>query len=113
VPEILNIGENIRAFRRSLGITQEKLAEESGLSVNFISRLERTSDQNVSIKTLNKIAHAMQISTAQLVEDSQRDRETSLSVNQLIYQLKSMDPQRADKAAYAILQLIDAIKDTQ
>ena len=55
----------------------------------------------------------MQISTAQLVEDSQRDRETSLSVNQLIYQLKSMDPQEADKAAYAILQLIDAIKDTQ
>ncbi|MDD6894124.1 MAG: helix-turn-helix transcriptional regulator [Lactobacillus sp.] len=113
MPEILNIGENIRAFRRSLGITQEKLAEESGLSVNFISRLERTSDKNVSIKTLNKIAHAMQISTAQLVEDSQRDRETSLSVNQLIYQLKSMDPQQADKAAYAILQLIDAIKDTQ
>ena len=112
MPEILNIGENIRAFRRSLGITQEKLAEESGLSVNF-SRIERTSDQNVSIKTLNKIAHAMQISTAQLVEDSQRDRETSLSVNQLIYQLKSMDPQQADKAAYAILQLIDAIKDTQ
>ena len=64
MPEILNIGENIRAFRRSLGITQEKLAEESGLSVNFISRLERTSDQNVSIKTLNKIANAMQISRA-------------------------------------------------
>ncbi len=53
----------MRAIRKHLGVTQERLAEELSeyLSVNFISRLERTNDQNVSLKSLRRIANALQI----------------------------------------------------
>ncbi|TGD17455.1 helix-turn-helix domain-containing protein [Levilactobacillus suantsaiihabitans] len=43
------IGENIRTKRKILGLSQERLAEYSHLSTNFISRLEYTSNQNISI----------------------------------------------------------------
>lgn len=54
------IGSNIRRKRKEANLTQEKLAELSGLSVNFISRIERTDDQNISISKLNSIALALE-----------------------------------------------------
>ena len=36
VTVIADIGDNMRAIRKHLGVTQERLAELSGLSVNFI-----------------------------------------------------------------------------
>lgn len=44
------LGAVIRDRRKAMKLTQEDLAEFSGLSVNFISRIERTGDQNISIK---------------------------------------------------------------
>lgn len=43
------LGAVIRDRRKAMKLTQEDLAEFSGLSVNFISRIERTGDQNISI----------------------------------------------------------------
>ncbi|WP_143812048.1 helix-turn-helix domain-containing protein, partial [Oenococcus oeni] len=41
-----NIAKNIREIRIKEDLTQEKLAELSGLSINFVSRLERSNNQN-------------------------------------------------------------------
>ncbi|MCF1847657.1 helix-turn-helix domain-containing protein [Lactobacillus mulieris] len=46
------LGAVIRDRRKAMKLTQEDLAEFSGLSVNFISRIERTGDQNISIKKI-------------------------------------------------------------
>ena len=55
----INLGEEISRRRREQKLTQEDLAELSDLSVNFISRLERTKDQNISIQNLDSIARAL------------------------------------------------------
>lgn len=34
------VGRNIREVRHSVGLTQEKLAEHAGLSINHISHVE-------------------------------------------------------------------------
>lgn len=107
---ILNIGNNIRYFRKNLGMTQEQLAENSGLSVNFISRLERTSDQNVSIKTLDKIAQAFQISLAELV--TIHDEETTKSseeayLDKLTYKMRQLDAQKATELNEIFLHIIN------
>jgi transcriptional regulator with XRE-family HTH domain len=52
------IGRNIAILRKRRGLTQEKLAEKTGLSQNFIARLE-TGSKNPSIETIEAIANAI------------------------------------------------------
>ncbi|MHA5136764.1 helix-turn-helix transcriptional regulator [Oenococcus oeni] len=56
----IKIGSNIRKIRKEEVLTQEKLAELSGLSINFIYRIERSNDQNISVKNLIMIAKALE-----------------------------------------------------
>lgn len=112
--ELVNIGNNIRYFRKKTHLTQEQLAEKSGLSVNFISRLERTSDQNVSIKTLIKIAEVFNISLAELVSVPDLTSEKlkkSPKVAELVYHLEKLDNTKAEKFSCAFLQILEASND--
>ena len=51
----------IKFLREDKGLTQEKLAEDSGLTRGYISRLEKGTygDDSPSIKTLRKIAKGL------------------------------------------------------
>ena len=49
------IGQNIRYYRKIAGISQEKLAEATGLHRTFIGGVER-GDHNVSVANITKIA---------------------------------------------------------
>lgn len=51
----VDIGKNIRKYRKLRGITQESLAESSDLSVKYISMLESKKFQNISINRLKKL----------------------------------------------------------
>ncbi|MGM1021317.1 MAG: helix-turn-helix domain-containing protein [Bacillota bacterium] len=53
------IGAKIRQFRTLRGITQEQLAEASDSTGSYIGKLER-GEVNVQIKTLEKIAEALE-----------------------------------------------------
>ena len=57
----INIGNRIRNYRIKKKMTQEKLAEYSDLSVNFISKLERGQKKNISINKLLNICNALNI----------------------------------------------------
>lgn len=59
---------NITAVRDKRGLTIEQLAERTGLSVSYLSRMAR-GDRNISIKNLNKIADALNVSPGELIED--------------------------------------------
>ena len=54
-----NLSENIVRQRHTLHLTQEKLAERAGLSVNFLSKLERGTSRTVSAETLQRLANAL------------------------------------------------------
>jgi transcriptional regulator with XRE-family HTH domain len=51
----------IKSIREDKGLTQEKLAEDSGLTRGYISRLEKGSyaDDSPSIRTLRQIARGL------------------------------------------------------
>ena len=61
------IGLKIKLERTKKGWSQEKLAELSGLSKNSIGIIER-GESSPSIKTLEKIASAFNISLPDLVD---------------------------------------------
>ena len=60
------VGENTARIRKEKGLTQEALAEKSGLSQQYISGLENGL-RNPTIVTLHELASALGISHVDLV----------------------------------------------
>lgn len=59
------IGWNMRRMRTAKGISQARLAELAGIDRTYVSRLERMIE-NPSVAILDKIALALNITTAEL-----------------------------------------------
>lgn len=53
------MGYRIKDLREKKRLTQEELAEKSGVSRTTISNLENDSNKTVNTRTLNKIASAL------------------------------------------------------
>jgi transcriptional regulator with XRE-family HTH domain len=60
------IGWNIRAARVKLGLSQIQLAADCNIDTSYISRLERGLE-NPTIRTLDKIANALNVSSVDLL----------------------------------------------
>lgn len=60
------LAERIKTRRKSLGLTQEKLAELAGLSTNFLARMEMAG-RTPSLDTLVRVAAALQTQVAHLL----------------------------------------------
>lgn len=61
------VGENTARIRKEKGLTQEALAEKSGLSQQYISGLE-SGHRNPTIVTLYELANALGVSHVDLVQ---------------------------------------------
>jgi transcriptional regulator with XRE-family HTH domain len=57
----------ITAVRKRAGLKIEELAEKTGLSTTYISRMER-GERNVSLKNLQKMAEALGVAPSELIE---------------------------------------------
>lgn len=53
-------GKNVKKYRKALGISQEKLADLSGLHRTYISNVERGL-RSISLGNIQKIANALEI----------------------------------------------------
>lgn len=57
-----HIGEIIQELRKKKDITQEELAQKSGVSYTTLIKIERGSVQNPTVKTIKRIADALDAS---------------------------------------------------
>ncbi|GGM14508.1 helix-turn-helix domain-containing protein [Micromonospora yangpuensis] len=64
------IGENLAKIRREAQLTQEHLAERSGVSIEVIQKLEQGRRKGARIPTLNKLARALGVPTSALFGDT-------------------------------------------
>lgn len=60
------MGNKIKERRELLRMSQEDLSVKSGVSRQTISSLENAPDRNVSTKTLEKIATALDVTVSEL-----------------------------------------------
>lgn len=60
------VGDNCARIRKERGLTQEELAERSGLTQQYLSDLER-GKRNPTIVTLYEISQALGVSHVELV----------------------------------------------
>ncbi|MBB1069408.1 helix-turn-helix transcriptional regulator [Limosilactobacillus sp. RRLNB_1_1] len=106
-----NIGANIRARRHELGITQEELSNQTGLSINYISRLEVGTANNVSAKTLLSIAEVLKTSMDNLANGSTDEAEMGYYQKKLWQALNRMDDEKAEQVSKNVLGLINLNKE--
>ncbi len=67
------LGSRIRDMRKSQRLSQEQLAEVSGLHHTYIGAVER-GERNISIKSLLKITNALKIPIGEVFESVDLDR---------------------------------------
>ena len=68
-------GSAVRARRTAAGISQEKLAERSGLHPTYISMVER-GVRKPTLDAASRIAKALKVSLPLLIEEAQKGAKT-------------------------------------
>lgn len=62
------IGDRLKRLRGERGLTQEELAEASGISRDLISMLERGTRTSARLSTIGKLAHGLDVEVGELVD---------------------------------------------
>jgi transcriptional regulator with XRE-family HTH domain len=65
------VGQNVRRIRHKKGLTQERFAEISGLSQQYISGLEQ-GHRNPTVVTLYELATALSVTPTELIRPNRR-----------------------------------------
>ncbi len=60
------VANNLRLLRRSKGLSQEDLAELSGLHRTYVGSVERA-ERNISIDNIEKLARALGVKPSELL----------------------------------------------
>lgn len=98
------IGSRIREIRKSKKMTQEKLAELSGVEPSNISHIERAATK-LSLQTLVSIANALDVTLDEIVYNN-LNKSTHVSV-------KLIDELLADCSPDELKALAEVIKTTK
>ncbi len=64
-PHRIAFGDRVRALRTDRGLSQEKLAELSGLHRTYVSSIER-GQRNVALDNIYELAHALDVPVTEL-----------------------------------------------
>ena len=68
---IHTVAKNIKKYRSVKKLTQEQLAELSGLHRTYIGSVERA-ERNLSLENLERIAKALKVSSKDLLDENSK-----------------------------------------
>lgn len=100
-------GSRILLLRKNQGLTRERLAEMSDISVQFLADIEK-GRKSMSVTTLRKIAAALHVTTDCIVNGISPD--SSDTETELIDLCKSLTPERQAQAAKLLRVFIESIE---
>jgi len=112
MPNEPSLAEKIRHWRRSLGITQERLEQVANLGHNSISRIEK-SEVSPRLETVEKIAYAMGITLEELHFGKPRlETPNSLSAakSDLEQRISKLEEPMQSKARELISGMLDLLE---
>lgn len=66
-PRVGDLGTNLLAARKRLGLTQEQVAERSGVHATEVSRIE-AGKRDPKVSTLRRLAKAVEVPPGRLLE---------------------------------------------
>ena len=65
---MFTIGKNIKRLRQEKGLSQDKLSKLADLSLNTVVKIELDDSPNPTIKTVQRIAKALEVSVDDLLK---------------------------------------------
>jgi transcriptional regulator with XRE-family HTH domain len=80
------VGEQLRTIRKAKNLTQEDIADKSGLSFSYISDVERGT-RNISLESLEKIIVALGVMPYEVFSFKNIETELDLSDKRLIVEV--------------------------
>lgn len=89
------IGGRIAKIRKEQELTQEKLAELSNISVQFLSDIENNK-KSMTVTTLRKIADTLNVTTDYIIYGRTTMNETSL-INSMLETLSAKNQKKAER----------------
>jgi transcriptional regulator with XRE-family HTH domain len=102
------IGQRIKNYRKEQGLTQEELAEKSGLHSTYIGKVERN-EKGITIETLIKITDALGITVEELFRYLQPNKQNQ--DEDIMYQIVNKLQSKSVEQQKKILSLIDVVLD--
>ena len=96
-------GNNCRRIRNKNGFTQEEVAERSGLSLSYISELER-GNSNPTLTTMERLAKSFDAELAELLEFKHGHASPQEIRQRLIKIIASTDAKTLSDLYFAILR---------
>ena len=64
----LKVGQKIKELRQKKGLTQEQLAESTGIDYKYLQKIEGKTPPNLKVETIEKIAHSLKIPCSKLLD---------------------------------------------
>jgi transcriptional regulator with XRE-family HTH domain len=100
------LGAALRGVRERQRVTQEDLAERSGLSYNFVSEIERGS-VHPAVETLNRLAEALGVGIGSLFIETDHHRAPNE------YQISRRELQRVRQALESIVEVTESVASSK
>jgi transcriptional regulator with XRE-family HTH domain len=74
------VSKNIRALRLENGLSQKDLADKTGLTVRYISRLENTSP-NITLEVIEKLAQGLDVAPSAILNTENGVNLSSIGIS--------------------------------
>lgn len=104
------VGSNIRELRKQKKLTQEELAELSGLQYSFLAGVER-GERNITLQTLEKIIVGLKETPSRLFDFSKLD-DNNFSKQEVLISIVNILEKHEDKEVKLFYRMIKDITET-
>lgn len=104
--DYVKLGIQVKNARTKQGITQAKLAEMTGYSVQHISHVE-TGNTKLSVELLVELANALNVSLDQLLKDSLKNRKQG----SIVLEIEVKSPKEEQLIVSVIKELQKGLQD--
>ena len=104
------IGQRIRNYRNSIGISQETLGERAGLHTSYIGQLER-GEKNATLETLYKVSTALEIPLSKLFEKLEGETDEGRNIPLECYEFIASKSKGEQELLYKMLVEMDRYKN--
>lgn len=98
------VGERISKLRKNLGLTQEKLAEQADISIQFLVQIEH-GKRTMKIGTLRKLCSVLSVSADYIINGTECS-PCSEEVNSILAPLSDTEREKAVKMLAAFTKIM-------
>jgi len=102
---VKRLGERLRKLRKERGLSQDQLAELSGLHTNYVGQVER-GEKNLTIETLQKVVEGLGVSFEELFRylGPMKKKDALGEIVELLAERSSQDQEMALRVLKTVLE---------